>query len=184
MDIPRLALMVAALAACAPSLAGFGEIPDAPTRETSGGDSTPADDAGRPDVAPDASDAADGAVAPDAAPVLDVATEAATPADASTPDAAEVSVDAAPVADATDASDARGDVDPCNGECANRPHTTMSECAFAGRCLVWCAPGWADCDRLGSNGCEVDFNNPNSCGGCGIRCGAARFCFHGVCRPL
>lgn len=184
MDILRLAMLLAALVACAPSLAGFGTLP----QDTSAGDVAPSEAATRPDVATAPEDASDGAVAPDvatdAAPVLDVATEAATPADASTPSAAEVSADAAPVADTTDASDARGDVDPCNGECANRPHTTMSECAFAGRCLVWCAPGWADCDRLGSNGCEVDFNNPNSCGGCSIRCGAARFCFNGGCRPL
>lgn len=184
MDILRLALMVAALAACAPSLVGFGEIPDAPAPETSGGDSAPADDAGRPDVAPDASDAADGAVAPDVAPVTDVAAEATTPDAMTAPDAAEVSVDAVPVVDASDASDARGDGDPCGGECANRPHTARSECAFAGRCLVWCAPGWGDCDQLGSNGCEVDLNNRNSCGGCSVRCGDARFCFHGVCSPL
>lgn len=179
MDIPRLALMVAALAACAPSLVGLGEIPDAPTRETSWGDAAPTDDAGRPDVAPTPSDAADGAVAPDAAPVVDTSPEAATPADA------EVSVDAAPVADVSDASDApRGDVDPCGGACANRPHTTMSECHASGRCLVWCADGWGDCDRLGSNGCETDLNARDNCGSCGIPCGSARFCFRGGCRPL
>lgn len=176
MDIPRLALMVAALAACAPSLVGFGEIPDAPTRETSRGDSAPAEDAGRPDVAPTPSDAADGAVAPDAAPVADTSPEAATPADA------EVSVDAAPVADASDASDARGDVDPCGGACANRPHTTMSECHASGRCLVWCAPGFADCDQLGSNGCETDLSARESCGGCAVRCADTSFCWRGVCR--
>ena len=177
MDIPRLALMVAALAACAPSLVGFGEIPDAPTHETSGGDAAPTGDAGRPDVAPTPSDAADGAVAPDAAPVADTSPEA------STPDAAEVSVDAAPVADATDASDApRGDVDPCGGACANRPHTTMSECHASGRCLVWCAPGVADCDQLGSNGCETDLSARESCGGCAVRCADTSFCWRGVCR--
>lgn len=181
MDILRLALMVAALAACAPSLVGLGEIPDAPTRETSGSDSAPAEDAGRADVAPTPSDATDGAVAPDAAPVVDASNEAPTPVDASTSDVAEVSVDAAPVADA--ASDApRGDVDPCGGECANRPHTTMSECAFAGRCLVWCAPGFADCDQLGSNGCETDLSARESCGGCAVRCGDATFCWRGACR--
>lgn len=179
MDIPRLALMVAALAACAPSLVGFGEIPDAPTHETSGGDSAPAEDAGRPDVAPTPSDATDGAVAPDAAPVADTTPEAATPVDTG------VSVDAAPVADVSDASDApRGDVDPCGGECANRPHTTMSECHATGACLVWCADGWGDCDRLGSNGCETDLNARDNCGSCGIPCGSARFCFRGGCRPL
>ena len=178
MDIPRLALMVAALAACAPSLVGFGEIPDAPTHETSGGDSAPAEDAGRPDVAPTPSDATDGAVAPDAAPVADTTPEAATPVDTG------VSVDAAPVADASDASDARGDGDPCGGACANRPHTTMSECHATGACLVWCADGWGDCDRLGSNGCETDLNARDNCGSCGIPCGSARFCFRGGCRPL
>ena len=177
MDIPRLALMVAALAACAPSLVGFGEIPDAPTHETSGSDSAPAGDAERPDVAPTPSDAADGAVAPDAAPVADTSPEA------STPDAAEVSVDAAPVADTSDANDApRGDVDPCGGACANRPHTTMSECHASGRCLVWCAPGFADCDQLGSNGCETDLSARESCGGCAVRCADTSFCWRGVCR--
>ena len=179
MNILRLALMVAALAACAPSLVGLGEIPDAPTRETSGSDSAPAEDAGRADVAPTPSDATDGAVAPDAAPVVD----ASSPTAADAGDAAEVSVDVAPVADASDANDApRGDVDPCGGECTNRPHTTMSECAFAGRCLVWCAPGFADCDQLGSNGCETDLSARESCGGCAVRCGDATFCWRGACR--
>ena len=95
MDILRLALMVAALAACAPSLVGLGEIPDAPTRETSGSDSAPAEDAGRADVAPTPSDATDGAVAPDAAPAVD----ASSPTAADAGDAAEVSVDVAPVAE-------------------------------------------------------------------------------------
>lgn len=181
MDILRLALMVAALAACAPSLVGLGEIPDAPTRETSGSDSAPAEDAGRADVAPTPSDATDGAVAPDAAPVVD----ASSPTAADAGDAAEVSVDATSVADATDASGAhRGDVDPCGGACANRPHTTMSECHATGACLVWCANGWGDCDRLGSNGCETDLNARDNCGSCGIPCGSARFCFRGGCRPL
>ena len=180
MNILRLALMVAALAACAPSLVGLGEIPDAPTHETSGGDSAPAEDAGRPDVAPTPSDATDGAVAPDAAPAVD----ASSPTAADAGDAAEVSVDAAPVADASDASDARGDGDPCGGACANRPHTTMSECHATGACLVWCADGWGDCDRLGSNGCETDLNARDNCGSCGIPCGSARFCFRGGCRPL
>ena len=180
MNILRLALMVAALAACAPSLVGLGEIPDAPTRETSGSDSAPAEDAGRTDVAPTPSDATDGAVAPDAAPVVD----ASSPTAADAGDAAEVSVDAAPVADASDASDARGDGDPCGGACANRPHTTMSECHATGACLVWCADGWGDCDRLGSNGCETDLNARDNCGSCGIPCGSARFCFRGGCRPL
>ena len=181
MDILRLALMVAALAACAPSLVGLGEIPDAPTRETSGSDSAPVEDAGRADVAPTPSDATDGAVAPDAAPAVD----ASSPTAADAGDAAEVSVDVAPVADASDANDApRGDVDPCGGACANRPHTTMSECHATGACLVWCADGWGDCDRLGSNGCETDLNARDNCGSCGIPCGSARFCFRGGCRPL
>ena len=180
MNILRLALMVAALAACAPSLVGLGEIPDAPTRETSGSDSAPAEDAGRADVAPTPSDATDGAVAPDAAPAVD----ASSPTAADAGDAAEVSVDVAPVADTSDANDApRGDVDPCGGACANRPHTTMSECHATGACLVWCANGWGDCDRLGSNGCETDLNARDNCGSCGIPCGSARLCFRGGCRP-
>ena len=184
MDILRLALMVAALAACAPSLVGLGEIPDAPTRETSGSDSAPAEDAGRTDVAPTPSDAADGAVAPDAAPVVDAAAEAGAPdvAADSPADAATPARDAAPEASESDAP--RGDVDPCSGACANRPHTTMSECHATGAFLVWCADGWGDCDRLGSNGCETDLNARDNCGSCGIPCGSARFCFRGGCRPL
>ncbi len=180
MDILRLAMLLAALVACAPSLAGFGTLP----QDTSAGDVAPSEAATRPDVATAPEDASDGAVAPDVATVADAATDAATDvsADAAADvsdasDASETATDATP-----DVRDAASDADPCGGACANRPHTTMSECHPTGACLVWCAPGFADCDQLGSNGCETDLSARESCGGCAVRCGDATFCWRGMCR--
>jgi len=180
MDILRLAMLLAALVACAPSLAGFGTLP----QDTSAGDVAPSEAATRPDVATAPEDASDGAVAPDVATVADAATEAATDAGAEAAadvsdasDAAETATDAT-----TDARDAASDADPCGGECSNRPHATRSECQPTGACLVLCEPGFADCDQRGSNGCETDLSARESCGGCAVRCGDATFCFRGACR--
>ena len=177
MDILRLAMLLAALVACAPSLAGFGTLP----QDTSAGDVAPSEASTNSDVATAPEDVSDGAAAPDVMTVADVATEAATEAGAEA--AADASDASKTATDATtDARDAASDADPCGGACANRPHTTMSECHPTGACLVWCAPGFADCDQLGSNGCETDLSARESCGGCAVRCGDATFCWRGMCR--
>ncbi len=45
-----------------------------------------------------------------------------------------------------------------------------------------CDPGFADCDRVASNGCEVDTRTDNAnCGACGTGCAAGQVCSGGVC---
>jgi len=63
-----------------------------------------------------------------------------------------------------------------------------------GDCIIAaCIGSWENCDRLDTNGCEVDLNtDPEHCGGCDdacparahaeIRCGSAR-CYIRVCDP-
>lgn len=72
----------------------------------------------------------------------------------------------------------------CGNACPALWHATNG-CA-AGSCgIVACDPGWADCDKVAWNGCEVNLtNDPTSCGACGHACttshGAAA-CAGGTC---
>jgi alpha-tubulin suppressor-like RCC1 family protein len=51
-----------------------------------------------------------------------------------------------------------------------------------GRCGLVCAAGWADCDGVATNGCEVDTTRAGDhCGACGNRCTEGRTCQAGVC---
>ena len=58
----------------------------------------------------------------------------------------------------------------CGTVCPTGPHATATSCT-AGRCGVTCAVGYADCDRHGSTGCEVDvLTSATNCGACGTTC--------------
>lgn len=55
-----------------------------------------------------------------------------------------------------------------------------SECAVQA-----CLAGFGDCDGDGRNGCEASLDDdPNSCGACGVVCGAGTLCVAGVCDPV
>lgn len=76
------------------------------------------------------------------------------------------------------------DVDHCGTcatSCAARPNTVRL--CTAGVCTSMCTTGFADCDGMVTNGCEMNLNtNAQNCGTCGIRCsGGARLCCSGVC---
>ncbi|MEZ4394039.1 MAG: hypothetical protein R3A48_23440 [Polyangiales bacterium] len=64
------------------------------------------------------------------------------------------------------------DVAHCGGcglRCEARPNATVS--CEAGRCAFACAPGFADCDGVADNGCEVDLQTDvTRCGACGNAC--------------
>ncbi len=71
----------------------------------------------------------------------------------------------------------------CGRACAARPNAAAS-CA-ASACVYTCATGFADCDGVASNGCEVDLRStPSSCGACGRACAVANGtagCASGAC---
>ncbi len=72
----------------------------------------------------------------------------------------------------------------CTNACPVPAHATAT-CTSA-TCGYTCAAGWADCDGLASNGCEVDIaGDPDHCGTCATVCSsnhvATRTCSAGVC---
>ena len=71
----------------------------------------------------------------------------------------------------------------CGMACAARSHSTAS-CA-AGACVYACDEGFADCDGMASNGCEVDTRStPAHCGACDHACVTANgtaSCTAGAC---
>ena len=74
----------------------------------------------------------------------------------------------------------------CNGRCVSRTDPVLGcgkacfPCALAnavaacdgtGICrFERCQPGFADCNGMPSDGCEVDLSDRNNCGACGIQC--------------
>ncbi len=71
----------------------------------------------------------------------------------------------------------------CGTPCATRPHAA-SACA-GGRCEYACDAGWADCDGVADNGCEVDLRHDVShCGACTTACNppnGAPACLDAMC---
>ena len=71
----------------------------------------------------------------------------------------------------------------CGNACAAGANA-RSTCT-AGRCGYVCVAGFADCDGVASNGCEVNLNTTvGNCGGCGRACvlaNATPACAAGVC---
>jgi hypothetical protein len=87
--------------------------------------------------------------------------------------------------------DVRTDLANCGGAgvvCAPGPHVATAACV-AGICGVGtCTQGFADCDGVASNGCEVDLQNTAThCGACGTACtalpNATPACAAGQCVP-
>jgi hypothetical protein len=84
--------------------------------------------------------------------------------------------------------------DNCNGTtdegdpmmlCPLGTNVATTSCT-AGACVIsTCTMGFADCDHVASNGCEVNLNDPANCGGCGMACtlphSTAPICSRGVC---
>ena len=84
-------------------------------------------------------------------------------------------------------TDTNSDLSNC-GRCSNAcaaPTNARAVCA-TGACSFACNTGFGDCDRVASNGCEVNTtNNTLNCGACGTACrppaNAAATCTAGAC---
>ena len=75
----------------------------------------------------------------------------------------------------------------CGVVCGAVPNTVATACVN-GQCVITaCAAGYADCDALYANGCEVNTQtSPQHCGTCGVVCGAvpntvSTACVNGQC---
>lgn len=56
----------------------------------------------------------------------------------------------------------------CGTVCAAPAQATAT--CDSGACGFACAAGFADCNGLSADGCEVDLTSPSHCGGCGAQC--------------
>ena len=82
------------------------------------------------------------------------------------------------------------DTDPFNcGACGNICDLNQADAVCVdGACAIdSCADGFADCDGLADNGCEIDIlTDPDNCNGCGNVCSfpnAPAVCDQGACEP-
>lgn len=69
----------------------------------------------------------------------------------------------------------------CNWHCSGN-HIVTRECVLQ-QCDGECVTGFLDCNRFKRHdGCEVDaMNDPDNCGGCGIKCIFPQSCSRGIC---
>ena len=59
----------------------------------------------------------------------------------------------------------------CGNNCSTKSHVSAATCGLDALCHVTtCAAGFADCDGVGANGCEVDITLTANCGACGNNC--------------
>jgi hypothetical protein len=71
------------------------------------------------------------------------------------------------------------------GHACNTPNATPA--CNNGTCAIgMCNAGYKDCNNTVADGCEINTNNdPNNCGGCGIKCNIANgtaACVNGMCK--
>jgi len=76
------------------------------------------------------------------------------------------------------------DCGACNRVCPGAFQAAAA--CTVGVCSIVCNPGWTDCDRNPSDGCEANLaQDPNDCGNCGMACplpaNASAACTKGVC---
>ena len=65
--------------------------------------------------------------------------------------------------------DTMSDCGSCGSPCS-LPRA-MERCTAAGACeIASCDPGYADCNGMDSDGCEVDLSTTTNCSACGMRC--------------
>ena len=69
----------------------------------------------------------------------------------------------------------------CGIACATPPHATSS-CSASACAISDCSPGFADCNGVFADGCEVDLAaDPTHCGTCSTACPPGATCTGGLC---
>lgn len=58
----------------------------------------------------------------------------------------------------------------CGRSCADLPKTATATCHDGDCHVLTCEEGFADCDGVAENGCEVDLSQPENCGSCDASC--------------
>lgn len=58
----------------------------------------------------------------------------------------------------------------CDTDCSNKPNVRLAACENGGCRIVACEPGFSDCDRNPSNGCETLLGQIPNCNYCGNDC--------------
>lgn len=68
-------------------------------------------------------------------------------------------------------------VSSCGSSCTPCPSVPNSTpVCQSGQCLFACAAGFANCNGIASDGCEVELSaNPNHCGACGVTCSTSNW---------
>ncbi len=70
----------------------------------------------------------------------------------------------------------------CGNACTALPHAEAA-CSVANCTLGRCLAGYADCDHIQSDGCEVDLTSDAShCGACATACASGQSCVAGACQ--
>jgi hypothetical protein len=87
-------------------------------------------------------------------------------------------------ANATTGCERDVNTDPTNcGGCGIvcRSHTGSSTPCVGGACTPTCNPGYANCNGVANDGCEVSIATNLHCGACGRACAAGQVCRAGAC---
>jgi len=77
------------------------------------------------------------------------------------------------------------DVNNCGGcgtTCPTTSNATAMACVTSACAVSTCSTNFLDCDKVATNGCEIDKRTDNSnCGACGVFCSGENLCLAGSC---
>jgi hypothetical protein len=71
----------------------------------------------------------------------------------------------------------------CGNDGTKLPNVALASCSGGVITIISCKTGYANCDGVVSNGCEVNLNTDvHNCSACGIACPAGKSCVAGHCQ--